>query len=337
MEKLRERADGASSGTSGARRHAGESLTRRAFVGGAAVTALGLALAGCSGDSETDEGNYENVDYGENEGYATDCERASEAVTVKLYVDSCIQNHLQSEEYENAMEKLTAAYREKVTDLVTFEWEFVEPFELLDMCENGLPDDGDGVIALDSTIEAGSDAGTLEGGTEYWMVRSLSYHLSDTVYFVRAKGTKNNLPKADTLDGEDSSDGSFNRLQKLPDYKGKVAIADDTKAVEGVAADNALAFEDFWTEEGGYSDEIADKLVVYDTQEEAMQAVVDDECQLGFCLWSTMKAGLYPDVEEAYDPPGGANLFYEGAACMGSENAGIVRDFYEFLASSFTG
>lgn len=322
----------------------GAPLTRRALVGGAACS-LALALAGCSGAG----GGSGSEDSDTRVGFTSDCERKSYPVELTVYFDSYVQYHnciqydwLDETGFNSAgdapanyAEHLCACYRYHVDDTVSFQVELVEPFELLALCEAGFAD-GDGVIALDSTITAGNDAGTLDGGEEEWMVRDLGYHISDVTYLVRAKGTDHQLPDADTYDGEDSVDGSFNRLQKLPEYDGLVAVADPEGAVEGIYANAVLEAQGFYSAEEGYSEDVADKIVVYSSQEEAMAAVAAEECQLGFAFRSN-RAALYPDVEKAYKPPNSHNVSYSGCAIAGAPEPGVFRDFVEFLANNFTG
>ena len=314
------------------------SISRRSFVGAAAAGCLALGLAGCTGGG-SDGGSGSSEEESHTEGLATDTEWASYPVTLKIYADSYLKWHSSAYEgYDTQLDYLAAAYTNNVRDSVSFEFEYLDPTELAEMAENGFGE-GDALIARTATVNAACAAGTCEGGAGNYMVRSLSYHLSESCVLVRLEGSAAMLPKADTLDGEDSSDNSINRLQKLPEYTGVIAIADPEATTEGVCADKALAVQDFYSDMDGvsgyYDESIADKLRMYPDQDSAMAAVENGVCQLGFAL-DTALGTRYPQMEECYEPTGGS-VFYSGVALSNADEPGVARDFFEYLANQFTG
>ena len=317
-------------------------MTRRGFLaaGAAATVGAGLALGGCTGDAGSGSaGSAETDESTSTEGLATDTVQRSYPVTLTIYADSNLQWHLSNRGGGQTMlDYLASAYQDNVKDDVDFEFEYYDPAELLEMAEDGFPE-GDAVVALTSTIEAGSSAETLEGGEGGYMIRSLAYHLSEQIVLVRADGTDDMLPEAPTIDGEDSSDGTINRMQQLADYDGVVAIADPEACTEGVLADKALAKQGFYSDYDGvsgyYDESIADKLRMYPDQDSAMLAVQAGVCQLGFALDAALSS-RYPGVEECYEPPGGS-ASYSGCALIDAAEPGVARDFFEFLANHFSG
>ena len=307
-------------------------LSRRAFVGMAAG-GLALALGGCSG-AGTESGS------GAVEGLASDTVQKSTPVTLKIYADEALQWQASPYEgHDTRLDYLAAAYHERVLASVSFEFEYVDFFELEQLTLEGF-EDGDAVIAQSDVVTAGGLAGTLECGEQDYMVRELGFHLSDKCILVRAAGSEEQLPEADTLDGEDSADSSVNRMQKLPDYDGVIAIPDCTTAQEGIYANMVLAAQEFYSastgRDGVYDESIAEKLRMYASQDEAIEAVENGRCQLAFAMEQGLDA-RYPEVEEAYSPPGGDTAWYSGAGIAGSGNAGVARDFFEFLENFFTG
>ena len=314
------------------------SISRRSFVGAAAAGCLALGLAGCTGGG-SDGGSGSSEEATHTEGLATDTEWASYPVTLKIYADSYLKWHSSAYEgYDTQLDYLAAAYQNGVCDAVSFEFEYVDPVELAEMAENGF-DDGDAIIAQAATVNAACAAGTCEGGAGNYMVRSLSYHLSEASVIVRPRGSTAMLPDADTIDGEDSTDNSFNRLQKLPEYEGMIAIADPDATTEGICADKALAVQDFYSDMDGvsgyYDESIAEKLRMYPDQDSAMAAVENGACQMGFAL-DTALGTRYPGMETCYEPTGGS-VYYSGVSITDAPESGVARDFFEYLANYFSG
>ena len=307
-------------------------LSRRSFVGAAA--GLALALGGCSG-AGTESGSS-----GETQGLASDTVQKSSPVALKIYADEALQRHACAYEgYDSQLDYLAASYQEHVLATVSFEFAYVEFFELEQLLLEGFAD-GDAVIAQRDVLSEGCEAGTLDAGAGEYLVRDLSYHLADKCILVRAAGTSEQLPKAATLDGEDSSDGTANRLQQLPSYDGIIALADCTADAEGIYANMVLAGEELYSDslgrEGVYDESIAEKLRMYASEDEAIAAVEHGRCQLAFVLQQGL-ATRYPTMEAVYSPPGGNTAWYEGASIASSAQGAVARDFFEFLANYFTG
>lgn len=312
-------------------------ISRRSFVGAsiAGAAAVGIAALGLSGCSDGDGGS----DDGSTEGLATDTEQKDYPITLKIYADSYLRWHAAAYDgYDTLLDYLAASYQENVKSDVYFEFEYLDPADLLEMAQDGF-EDGDALIAQAQTVAEGCAAGTCEGGSGNYLVRSLSYHLSEECIIVRPEGSDEMLPEADTLDGEDSSDNSMNRMQKLPEYDGIIAIADPGTATEGICADKALAMQGFYSDMDGvsgfYDESIASKLRMYPDQDSAMAAVENGVCQLGFAL-ATGLAERYPEMEECYEPTGG-DVYYSGVALSCADEPGVARDFFEYLANQFSG
>lgn len=329
---------------------ADEPLARRRFIalagGGALLVAL-AAYLGVRSYSQRSSYTYTEDDETEVEsagehvaGCATDTEQPTYDVTLKIYADSMLQwHHTTYAGYDDMLDYLFSAYHDNTCSYVTCETTYIDTAELTAMIEDGF-EDGDAVIACTSVIDDHVNADTLDGGTENWMVRDLSFHVRETCTFVRATGSSVTLPEADTIDGEDSSSGEYNRLQKLPEFDGTVALVDEQQAAEGALFNAVLANQGFYTGSDGtggtFTADIADKLVVYDSVEEAMAAVADGTCDIGIALDAQIGA-RFSGVESFYDPPKPFATGYSGVATSISGEAAVARDVFEFLANMFTG
>lgn len=266
-------------------------------------------------------------------------------------------NHL--EEYEVRYQ--SQADREQVT----FDVAYRTPDVLARLAREGFGD-ADGVIALSSTITEGNLAGTIDGGAGEYKVRDMGYNFYDQLVIVRAAGSDTSMPLARTVDGEDSPDGEINKLQELPFFEGLIAVANPTATTEGFAANACLAEEGlFHADEddvadadgagdadyasgvggesnladtsgmsdagGSYDESIASKIRVFDTQDEAMEAVVTGACQLGFALQSHVGT-RYENVEFCYRPtPSARTVSYSASALTDALYPGVVRDFFTFI------
>ncbi|MCD8199683.1 MAG: hypothetical protein LUD25_01810 [Coriobacteriaceae bacterium] len=322
-------------------------LTRRQACLLAFGGASTLALSGCGG------GTF-GVDADTREGFGgTYTEVKSYPVSLKFYVDKNLKYHGGDDtdpQYaaKTSLEMHFKHYQaQQDRSDVSFDIEWIDMYEMHELAQNGFPD-GDAIIALDQTVGVGLDSGAcngLDGGYLYYDEGS---HWNERSVMVRAKGSKAHLPKAVTLDGEDSADGTYNRLQQLPVFKGKVAVADPYHSVEARCANIVLHEATFgsglyhypdnlapegWKGCGGeYAASIADKIVVYPTQKEAMQAVASGECDLGFS--TQVLASRFSKVEICYEPPLGQQFSYWGAALSNSEYPGVVWDFFSLLSQT---
>lgn len=297
---------------------------------------LGAALLGSTGCSTGGRAA------GTSQGFASDTEVRAEPVSLKLFADSNLKwmqggsaaaQKLGCEGL-NHLEEYVARYQSQTgREGVSIEVEYVDPLDMLLMSRNGY-DDGDGAIGLDQVVEEGSASGILEGGEGGYMVRDMSYNFPMTSVMVRAKGSDVMLPDADTIDGEDYVDGTINRMQKLDEFDGVIAIADPETTTEGWMGNMALARWGFYSDESGrdgeYIGAAADRVRLYDTQEDAMEAVASRECQLGFALRCTLRE-RFTDVEECYKVPYANSVRYKAASVAGSENGAVMRDFLTFI------
>lgn len=320
---------------------AGASITRRQLCAAGAL-ALGSCAFGLVGCGKDERQKFEDGEIDVRQGFAPDAEVRADPVELKLYADSNLQwmkggsAAAQKLGYDglNHLEEYIVRYQsQKDRGRVSIEVEYAGPSDMLLMARSGF-DGGDGVIALAETIEEGAASGVLEGGAGGYMIRDMGYNFPMYNVMVRAKGSDVMLPPARTIDGEDFTDGTINRLQELGKYDGLIAIADPETTTEGWMANRALARWGFYSDESGrdgeYVDAAVDRVRLYDTQEDAMAAVASGECQLGFALRCTLRE-RFTDVEECYVVPYGADVFYKAASVMGSEKGAVMRDFLMFI------
>lgn len=292
-----------------------------------AFGACALGLVGCDSDDDPTSRT----------GLSSDTEVKTYPVHLKLYADANLQWHphsasaaIHGSEDLNHLEEYAKRYQAQADRAdVTFDFVYVDPPNLLELARTGF-DDGDALVALKDTVSAGYDAGTVDVGVAGLSARDLSYNLPEWVVMVRAAGSSVELPPAPTIDGEDSPDGTFNRLQQLPQFDGLVAVADPAVTTEGQLANEVLRRQGFYsTETGGYDESVASKMVSYPDQDSAMAAVASGACQLGFGLNNALQE-RYPQVEQCYQPSGG-NAAYHGAALSVAAEPGVARDFFEFI------
>ena len=302
-------------------------MTRRRFL---ALTAVALAaasatLAGCSNGSSSDGSS------GRAQGFASDTEVAGEAVTVYIVADENLKRALPGSD-TGRVEDYFKRYQEQAgREQVTFAIKYKPAAELANLAKSGF-DEGTGVIALDQTVEAACGASALYGGAANTSIRAFTAQLGEKLIVVRRAGSSVEMPKSDTLSGDDSADGQISRMQHLVDFDGKIAIAADT-LTEGMLANRVLARWGYYSDESGrggkYSKEIASKIVVCNTIDKLVDVLVKDKCQLAFATQS-MLWGDYDGIEEVYQPAYG-NISYSGASVPDAENAAVARDFFEFI------
>lgn len=307
----------------------GRMLTRReaCAVLASAFGVCAFGLTGCGSD---------DGDPTSRTGFASDTEVKSYPVYLKLYADSNLRWHPHSASATgdardlNHLEEYAKRYQAQQDRAdVAFDFVYVDPPELLELARTGF-DDGDAMVALKDTVSAGYEAGTVDVGVAGLSARDLSYNLSEWVVMVRAAGSSVELPPAPTINGKDSSDGTFNQLQQLPQFDGLVAVADPTMTTEGQLANEVLRRQGLYsTETGGYDENVVSKMVSYPDQDSAMAAVASGACQLGFALNNGLKE-RYPQVEQCYQPSGGGAA-YHGTELSVAVEPGVVRDFFEFI------
>lgn len=313
---------------------AARAYSRREALGlaaGAAGLAGAALLGGCG--RQADERGFDAETHAR-AGYASDTEVKDYPVTLRLLVDANIEWMRAGLGDGGRLDYYMEQYRQQPDrGQVDFDVSYVGPAELWDMAESGFPG-ADGLLCLDRTIVAGCEAGTVDGGAGMYMVRDMAYNFNEHCVLVRAAGSDMDLPPAATLSGEDTPDGQINRFQQLPAFDGLVAVADPTATEEGFSANNMLAhaglYEGLLYGGGSYDAALAEKLVFFASQDEAMASLASGECQLGFALSTHLNAGRYPDVEHVYSPQGGM-VQYKAAAAAGAAEPGVARDLFEYI------
>ena len=297
-------------------------------IAGTAAAAFAMgALPGCSGGAGA--GSGEQV----SQGFASDTQVKSEALTVYIVADDRLKRAFAgAEDGLGRLESYFSRYQAQARrEQVTFAVKYYPLGTLNQMATEGFSE-GTAVVALTETVEAACDAGTLYGGAGNVSVRAFTTQLFETLVVLRAAGGSAEMPQADTLNGEDSEDGSISRMQNLHTFEGKIGVVDES-LMEGMLANRVLARWGYYSEEDGaggeYSKSIKSKMVVYKTVDKLVDALAGGKCQLAFGLQS-MLWGDYPQVEEVYQPSAGG-LVYSGASITDAENDAVARDFFEFI------
>jgi hypothetical protein len=297
------------------------------LAGGLAASALTFSVSGCTDLKPTQSDSVKSV------GFASDCEIMSNPVTVYLYADANLKRgHTSGEGSLGRVEEYFERYQnQEDRGDVSFAIKYLTSDELLDRMTSGF-DEGDGVIALEDTIAAGTESEVLYGGSADVSVRKFTAQFYERLAVVRAEGTTAEMPAAETLDGEDSADGELNKMQSLPNFKGKIGIP-SSSLTEGTMTNRVLARWGLYTDESGkggeYAEGIADKVVIYDTLLDEVNALISGECQIAFVAQS-MTWGDYPGIEVVYSPSH-SDTIYSGASITGSSLGGVARDFFEFV------
>ncbi len=290
---------------------------------GALASASGL----CGCGSSSSEGTL-GVDTDTVEGWEEGCEVHSYPVTLKMYVDE----NLGTAQMDSFIERYQA--QDSFRALVSLESECFTLEELTAMAEAGDFGDADFVLALEDVVDIANEADALNTYNDIYLF-NLRYHMMEKPCIVRAEGSDVELPPAATLNGEDASDASFTQLMNLGDFDGHVAISKPETNVEGRCGNICLWKAGLYDNgsdsetnglDGDYVAEIADIIRVYDTQDEAMAAVLSGECELGFSCTGL----VYEGTETCYLPTGGS-LAYSAAATATTEEAGVVWDLFVFI------
>ena len=303
----------------------GAMLSRRGFAkllaaGGAA--AMAGCLPGCSSGTATE---------GVSQGFASDTEVRSEPVTIYIVADANLKRALPSSS-TSRVEDYFSRYQEQAgREQVTFAIKYKTAAQIAKMAKDGF-DEGTAVIAAESIVSSACDAGTLDGGAAKTSMRSFTAQLLETLVVLRKADGTAQMPKSDTLSGEDSEDGQISRMQKLAQVKGKIAIGSED-LIEGMLANSLLARWGYYSDESGqggsYSKEIAGKLLVCKSIDEMVLSLRKDKAQLAFGVQS-MLWGDYSGIEQIYQPAYGT-MSYAGATLPDADYAGVARDFMEFI------
>lgn len=298
------------------------SLSRRGFVvSAAALGGFVLCGPGCSSHDVTDDI--------ENPGFDIDAENPmSEEMTLKIYVDERVGEM-------DVMDGYVERYkRNEGRENITFDFEYVAPDRLSQMCEHGFPD-ADGVIGLSDVVKSGVDTGVVEGGRGNTSIRDLPVISASKETIFRKKGSSAEMPPTTAEDGKESVDLSVNRLQNLQALKGTLAIAaQDT--LEGMGANQTLNLAGLYSDASGLNgtidETVADKIFVLKDADAVIAAVKQGKYSLGMILnWQANQA---KGIERIYEPlcyaiNGGS---FSGASLVGSQHGAIARDFMTFVS-----
>ena len=312
-----------------------EMMTRRQVCAGAAVSAAGLAylcafgsLSGCSQGSNEDASAS-----GVREGFSPDTEVRDEPVSLHFLVDSDLQYFAGATPDEDSLASSLASYQAQDGRAdVEISFEYVSTRELDMLADTAF--EADAVIATAGLIDKALENQLLDAGAGNVSLRTFPQIFPATTHVVRAKGSTVSMPDAATIDGNDSADGTISRLQRIGQVDGMIAVADPDLEPVGISANKLLYAAGLYSEASGiggdYIGELAGHVSVFGSQDAAMSAVANGECELGFAFTQGLDS-RYPQVEDCYTPPNANNTLYEGAAVTGSANAGVARDFMQYL------
>lgn len=306
----------------------GADVSRRRFV---ALAAAGLAavaagtLAGC-GDGGSDDGGA-----AKQQGFASDTVVANEAVTVYVIADENLKRAMPDSENGRLEDYFKRYQGQAGREQVTFAVKYKSAAELERLAEKGF-NEGTVVVGLGQTVEAACNAGSLYGGAANTSMRTFPSQLTEQLVVVRKEGSNAEMPKSDTLSGDDSADGKISRMQHLAELKGKIAVPSEGLS-EGMLANRVLARWGYYSDESGrggkYSKEVADKIVVCSALDKLTAALEKGKCQFAFAAQSMLWGG-FGDIEQVYQPAFGT-LVYGGASVPDAENDAVGRDFLEFI------
>ena len=291
-----------------------------AFAGMAALGSFGMVGCGKSSSSSTTNGN----------GYASDCEVKDYPVELKFIVDDELAWYTGSDG-EPRLDALLAKYQQgDGRSQVTLNCDYVPYADIARMAEEGFSG-YDAVIGFSNALAAGYTKGTIEGGETKLSVRSFPTAFGVTMHVVTSASSPVDMPAAKTTNGKDSSDGSSTQLHNIGATARSIALCDASSVAEGIAA-NALLSQCKLYADGAYAESIADKVVLFDSQDDAMAAVASGQCNFGFAFTANL-AERYPGVSDCYSPRQTCGMVFEGAALPESSEMGVARDFMQYLST----
>lgn len=300
-------------------------ITRRHFAqllaAGGTAAMLGDLTACSNGTAEE----------GVSQGFASDTEVRSEPVTLYIVADANLKRALPSSS-TSRIEDYFSRYQEQAgREQVTFAVKYKTTAQIAKMAAEGF-NEGTAVIGAESAISDACDTGTLDGGAAKTSMRTFTSQLFETIVVLRKEDGTAEMPKSDTLSGEDSEDGQISRMQKLAQVTGKIAIGSED-LIEGMLANRLLARWGYYSDESGqggsYSKEIASKMLVCKSADEMVSSLKKDKAQLAFGVQS-MLWGEFDGIEQVYQPAYGT-MVYAGATLPNADCAGVARDFMEFI------
>lgn len=304
----------------------GMAISRRRACGVIGGLVAACALGGLSGCDSAQSDSHSRT------GFASDTEVKDYDLTIKLILDSNLKRGLVSDNGLGRVESYISRYQEQnERGGVSIAVKYYSSAEMAGMAQTGF-EEADGIIGLQGAVNLAVQTGVAYGGGAGTSVRDFTGQLYEQVTIVRATGSSVEMPKADTISGNDSSDGQFTRIQHLPDFDGKIAVPGES-LMEGALTNRNLYRWGFYSEETGlngtYADSIKDKMVVYNSLDEEVKAITEGTCQLGFVAKS-MLWGSYGGIESVYDP-GYSNMIYSGASLANAAEGGVARDFFEYI------
>lgn len=310
-------------------------ITRRRacqVLGAGAVLAATGSLVACGGANNANQGAGNNV----NQGFSADTEVKDYAVALTFCVDSDLATFPGKGTSTDQLHEALANYQaQEGRSQVSISFEYAATANIAALAAGEGFSGYDGLITSLPIMNTAIGNNLVDAGEGNYQLRTFPLIFATQTHVVCAKGSGLTLPAAATLDGNDASDGSATRFQKINEIPGYLAIADAAFETVGVSANKLLNGVGLYSSSEGvggeYDASIANKIKTYATQDEAMAAVATGECLFGFAF-SQGLAGRYPQVEDCYTPAGANNISYVGAPVVDGSEPGVVRDFFQYLS-----
>lgn len=300
----------------------------------ALAAALSISLiCGCSALAACGDTNASDTQ-GSTESFAADAEAPSMAVDLLVYADSKLKSKTGSNAGSSAIDDAIKRYQaNEGRDQVTFTVKYVSSDETAKIAEEGSAD-GDILIAAEDTLDNAAATGTIYTGDANTSIRELASISNDSLVIARANKSSWKMPKAKTINGEDSTDGGTTQFQQLAKMKGKLALASDGTP-EGTCANRALYTTGLYSSDSGtggsYDKSIAKKVKVFKSGRKAAAAVKDGECSAGIFLKSNVTSS-YKGLDPVYTIVNASTPTYCGASLSTSANGAVARDFLQFFS-----
>lgn len=312
-------------------------MTRRSacvLVAGSAATLFSGALFGCSSSASSSSSS------GARTGFSTDTEVKEGPVTLNFCLDSNLQYYAATDASSGDADHISECIRkyqaQEGRSEVSVNVTYLPAREISERATGAGFQEFDAVICADCTMDNALAAGTLEAGNGGYQLRSFISLFRGEMHLVRSRNSSAVLPDAATLDGKDSSDGKINRLQRLGEAEGAIAVADPNTEPEGAGANRLLAFAGLYSESEGTGGqytgglEADGKVQVFESQDAAMAAVESGACAFGFAFAEGLTK-RFSGVQDYYTPPNTSPVVYEGAVPPSSSEPGVARDFMQYM------
>lgn len=300
----------------------------------ACVLAAGL-MATCAAGTLTGCGGKSNSASGAKQGFSSDTEVVEGPVNLSFCVDSDIQYFTNATAGMGLIENAFATYcAQDGRSEVHIDFTYAPARTIAQGAEGSGFEGYDAVICDSNTMSKALETGVLEAGNGGFQLRSFTSYLKTIIHVVRAKGSSATIPAAKTVDGNDAPDGSVSRLQNIGEADGFIALANPAYEPIAVAVNKILYAAGLYSNETGidgeYDSSLADKVQVFDSQDEAMAALVNGQCAFGFAFTNGLSQ-RYPQVEDYYTPPASGQVSYQGAVTPSCSQPGVARDFMQYL------